>query len=321
MDPGLITLLQAALAACAAGLAVATLIGFFGAASNWMDYAAHFRPHLAVAALLTAVAAWWLMADQHRVALVAVLAVLAAVNLTAMVGEWRFRAPTIAADRPTGLKIAAVNLLFFNRDYAAAARWIRDERPDVLVLTEVTDGWAAAIEALDDLYPYRAVRPTGFIAMISRRPWTSLEVVPGPRPRQGLVVARLALEGKTLTVIGAHPASPIRPQAVAARDDELDLIARVAREAPGPVAAMGDFNATPWSAPMRRLVRTSPLRYADLLATTWPTALPRWLGIKIDHILLGNGCAVRGFATGPDLGSDHRPVVAMIDCGTPARLP
>lgn len=315
MDPGLTTLLQLALLASVAVLAAATLTGFFGAANGWLDYAAHFRPHLAVAAALVALAAWWLIDGPRGLMLVSALALLAGVNLAAMLAELRFRAPISATPHAASLKIAAANLLFFNRDYATAQRWIRDERPDVLVLTEVTDGWAAAIEALDDLYPYRAVRPTGFVAMLSRHPWRALEVVPGPRPRQGVLVARLELGGKTLSIIGAHPASPIRPHTIAARDRELDLIARLAREATGPVAALGDFNATPWSAPMRRLVRTSPLRYADLRATTWPTGLPRFLGIKIDHILLGNGCAVVDYKTGPMIGSDHLPVVATISCG------
>ncbi|HJQ58874.1 MAG TPA: endonuclease/exonuclease/phosphatase family protein [Vineibacter sp.] len=315
MELTLIAVAQVVLLAAGAGVAAATIAGFLGGASPWLDYAAHFRPHLVVAAALVALAAWWLLDGPRGVVLAGAMAVLVLLNLAAMLSERRFRAPAALPDAAATVKIASANLLFLNRDYAAVQRWIEAERPDVLVLTEVTDGWAAALDALQDLYPYRAVRPTGYIAMLSRRPWRALEVVPGPRPRQGLMVARLAVGDATLSVIGAHPASPIRPASSRARDRELDVIARLARAAPGPVVAMGDFNATPWSAPMRRLVRTSPLRYADLLGTTWPTALPTWLGIKIDHIMLGNGCAVIDYQTGPMIGSDHRPVIATIRCG------
>ncbi|MCW5748766.1 MAG: endonuclease/exonuclease/phosphatase family protein [Alphaproteobacteria bacterium] len=321
MDIGLTPFLQAALLVAAAGLAAATAAGFFGAVSGWFDYAAHFRPHLALGALLVAAGVWWLFDGPGNAWLASAIGLVAVVNVATVLAEHRYRAPATVADDAATLKVAAFNLLFLNRQYDRGRDWVLREQPDVLVFTEVTDRWAATIDALGDLYPYRAVRLTGFVTMVARRPWTSLEVVAGPRPRQGLLVARFDVAGTPLTIIGAHPASPIRPHTVRARDRELDLVARLAREAPGPVAAMGDFNATPWSAPMRRLVRTSPLRYADLRASTWPTSLPRWLGIKIDHIMLGKGCAVVEYKTGPELGSDHRPVVATIRCTLGSPLP
>ncbi len=310
----LTTLLHIALLIAAGGLAAATVAGFFGASSGWLDYAAHFRPHFAVAALLAA-AAGLLLDWQRSVLLVSALVVVGIVNIGVILVESRYRVAPAAAHGGTILKIASVNVNFLNRQHALLDGWVRRERPDVLVVTEVDHTWVDAIEALGDLYPHRAIGRTKFVTMLSRRPWASFEVVSGPRARQGILVGRFDVGGTSLTVIGAHPASPVRPRWVPARDAELDVIARLAREAPGPVAAMGDFNATPWSAPMRRLVRTSPLRYADLQATTWPTSVPRWLGIKIDHIMLGNGCAVVDYQAGPNLGSDHRPVMATIRCG------
>lgn len=311
----LTTLLHIVLLIAAAGLAATTLAGFFGAASGWLDYAAHFRPHLAVAALLAAAAG--LTLDWRRsVIVVSALVVVGIVNIAVILVESRYRAPAAAAMTPGGttLKIASVNVNFLNRQHELVDGWVRRELPDVVVITEVGDSWVGAIEGLGDLYPHRAIGRTRFVTMLSRHPWRSFEVVAGPRPLQGILVARVDVGGAAMTVIGAHPASPVNPHWVSSRDAELDIIARLAREAPGPVAAMGDFNATPWSAPMRRLVRTSPLRYADLQATTWPTFVPRWLGIKIDHIMLGNGCAVVDYRVGPNLGSDHRPVVATIRC-------
>jgi endonuclease/exonuclease/phosphatase (EEP) superfamily protein YafD len=309
----LTTLPHIALLIAACGLAAATVAGFLGAASGWLDYAAHFRPHLAVAALLAA-AAGLLLDWQRGMLLVSALAIVGIVNIAVIVVESRYRVSAGITQEGPFLKIASVNVNFLNRQHALVGRWVRQERPDVLVVTEVDHTWVDAIEGLGDLYPHRAIGRTRFVTMLARRPWTSFEVVQGPRAKQGILVARFDVGGTMLTVIGAHPASPIKPHWVPARDAELDVIARIAREAPGPVAAMGDFNASPWSAPMRRLVRTSPLRYADLQATTWPTSMPRWLGIKIDHIMLGNGCVVADYQAGPNVGSDHRPVVATIRC-------
>jgi endonuclease/exonuclease/phosphatase (EEP) superfamily protein YafD len=307
-----LTMLQASWCLATVGLTVITAAGFFGSISGWLDYAAHFRPHLAIAALIAIAGALLVFPAQRSLLPASWAALVFVVNAAVILGESRFRAPAATAADSDTWTVASINLNFLNREFGRVESWIRAEQPDVMVITEVDQPWLGTLERLADLYPYRAIGRTNFVTMLSRRPWTSLEVAAGPRARQGILVARFATVGKVLTVIGAHPASPVNPRWVPSRDAELAAIGRLAAAAPGPVAAMGDFNATPWSAPMRRLVRSSPLRYADLAVTTWPTFVPRWLGIKIDHIMLGKGCKVVGFRVGPDIGSDHRPVLAVI---------
>ncbi|WP_178134108.1 endonuclease/exonuclease/phosphatase family protein [Vineibacter terrae] len=310
-------LLHGALLLAAGGVAAATVAGFIPSPRGWLDIVTHFRPHLAAAALLLAIVAALLCVPPWGVVLAAALAVAAAANLGVILAQWPCRAAPAGAGGGTTLTVGVLNVRHRNTDHARIVRWIRAAGPDVLVLVEVSTAWADALEPLADLYPHRAIGRTAFVTMIARRPWTACDVLPGPRPKQGLLQARFDLGSTALTVIAAHPASPTRPHRVRLRDAELAMLAALAAAAPGPVAALGDFNATPWSAPMRRLVRASPLRYAGLAATTWPAFLPRWLGLKIDHIMLGNGCAVVDCKVGPDVGSDHRPVVATIRCPPP----
>jgi endonuclease/exonuclease/phosphatase (EEP) superfamily protein YafD len=320
MEAMLISVLQIALLAGTGMLALLTLAGFWGALNTWLDYASHFRPHLVAGALLAMTGAPLLFQWQHAALLACLSMALAVVNVAVILAERRYQAPRAPAGGDS-LTLAAVNVRFRNRQLARVDAWIRRTAPDILVVTEVGPTWVATIEGLADLYPYRAIGRTRYVTMLSRRPWARCELVAGPRPEQGILVARFDLDGATLTVIGAHPASPVDPRRVKSRDLELGIIGGLARQAPGPVAAMGDFNATPWSAPMRRLVRTSPLRYADLHTRTWPVALPRWLGIKLDHIMLGQGCAVVDYSAGPDIGSDHRPVMARIRYAPSASSP
>lgn len=316
MDPTLTLFLQAAVLIVAAGVLVGTIAGFFGARHPVLDLAAHFRPHLAIAAALLAVMGTLLFGAPAGAGLAAIMALA---NIAAIRAERSYCAPVAAAGQATTLALGVLNVNFRNGHHAPVEQWIRRTQPDVLVIVEASPPWLDAIDRLADLYPHRALRHTAFVTMIARRPWTTFDVVPGPRTRQAILMAGFDVDGVTLTVIGAHPASPTRPHRMRARDAEIDAIGRLAAAAPGPVAAMGDFNAAPWSAPMRRLVRTSPLRYADLVATTWPAFLPRWLGIKIDHIMLGNGCTVVDHKVGPSVGSDHRPVVATIRIDPPSR--
>jgi len=311
MDLALTSLPQVAALIAAAGVLVATGAGFFGARVRVFDLAAHFRPHLAVAAVLIAIVTVLLFDALVGIGLAAVLAGVAMVNIAAILAERPYRADAVDG-RATTLTVGVLNVNFRNRNHAPVEHWIRQARPDVLVIVEASPPWLDVIERLADLYPHRALRHTAFVTVIARRPWASFDVMPGPRTRQAILVAGFDVDGTTLTVIGAHPSSPTRPHRMRARDAELEAIGRLAAAAPGPVIAMGDFNAAPWSAPMRRLVRTSPLRYPDLVVTTWPAFLPRWLGIKIDHIMLANGCTVVDYTVGPSVGSDHRPVVAAI---------
>lgn len=51
-------------------------------------------------------------------------------------------------------------------------------------------------------------------------------------------------------------------------------------------------------------------------AGTWPATQPTWLASPIDHVLVGSGWAVRRvrvLTSFDDAGSDHRPLVAVLD--------
>jgi endonuclease/exonuclease/phosphatase (EEP) superfamily protein YafD len=45
---------------------------------------------------------------------------------------------------------------------------------------------------------------------------------------------------------------------------------------------------------------------------TWPTPLPAPLRVPIDTVFVGGGLSLRDLHAGPDLGSDHLPVIAEI---------
>jgi endonuclease/exonuclease/phosphatase (EEP) superfamily protein YafD len=75
---------------------------------------------------------------------------------------------------------------------------------------------------------------------------------------------------------------------------------------------LGDLNCTPWSPAFDRLLAAARLRDSGRgrgLHPTWFSAVP-FVGLPIDHVLVGPGVGVRGRHVGPDIGSDHRPVIA-----------
>lgn len=78
----------------------------------------------------------------------------------------------------------------------------------------------------------------------------------------------------------------------------------------GPLVIAGDFNMPTDSAIFRRAWSAYPDAFD---AAGWGFGRSKftgWHGIRIDHVLSGPGLAARRCWVGPDVGSDHRPVIA-----------
>lgn len=84
---------------------------------------------------------------------------------------------------------------------------------------------------------------------------------------------------------------------------------------------VGDLNITMWSPYYKRFARQTGLRNARQgfgILPSWPTketysqispALSLLLAIPIDHCLISPEIKVLNIRTGPNVGSDHRPVI------------
>ncbi len=75
---------------------------------------------------------------------------------------------------------------------------------------------------------------------------------------------------------------------------------------------MGDFNATPWSYPFRRLVGETDLTNSQRgfgLDASFPADNSVLIRVPIDHLLHNDGLVVIDRRLGPPLGSDHFPLV------------
>src|SRR4029077_5177180 len=75
---------------------------------------------------------------------------------------------------------------------------------------------------------------------------------------------------------------------------------------------MGDFNNTPWSDVQTAFRAATGLDNHGPMVTTWPAQLPTPLRVPIDSIFVGGGLTLRDLHAGPDLGSDHLPLIVEI---------
>ena len=312
-----------AVIALAAGPAtLLVLAGFLQNRAWWLDLLSHARPQLAVALTLAAFAQI-LCRPRWPAGAWAAAAVLAAAPVAAYL-------PT-ASSRPGALRVAHANLDQGKVTPEAVAAWAARERPGVLFLQEVLPNRLAKLEAALDGYELLAAEPrwdTRGVAAFARVPAEG-SVVRLSADTKGRPMAQVTLgvAGQTVSLLSFHAARPTtgelygyQSQEYAAAATWADAVRRLGAE---PVV-VGDFNATDQGSLVRRLRSRADLRSARRgrgLAGTWPASLPAPLRVRIDGLLHGRGLTTTDFRLGPDLGGDHRPIVADLDAANPAANP
>jgi endonuclease/exonuclease/phosphatase (EEP) superfamily protein YafD len=308
-----------ALWASALGLAGGTLATAFARDSWRLDIFTHFRPHLFVLAL--AVMAVALMLRRWRPALLAVAA--AAINGAVLLAP--VHAAPLTATGPA-FRLIAFNVMHDNTRYDALEQFVSRQHPDVLVLEETLPSWQRHLGILADALPFQTeLLPHGRqdVAILSRWPITDFSALQPVGPTGAALPFRIAraeldADGRKLVVYGVHPPHPMNGWEWRTRNAYFAWLARRMAQEPKDAAVVvaGDFNSTLWSPFFRDYLAVAGV--TDAARSNWPapTRHPyvpdgwRWIGIPIDHVTVSPAVGITGFAVGPELGSDHYPVIA-----------
>lgn len=221
--------------------------------------------------------------------------------------------PPAVSGAPPVVRVAAFNVLATNKQFSAVEKWTREKNPDFIYFSETSEPWSEALASLSDAYPYSIDEGTGF-AFYSKLPINQHEVIRCSEIEFPLLKARIQTPRGEVTFFGAHPLPPVSPKWAKGLEEMMTIMAAEILETSGPVIAGGDFNSTRWSHMLRPLQDTGLMDASkgEAPAPTWMRKLP-FIAIPIDHLLFrGSGVGSSHFEIGPDLGSDHRPVVAEI---------
>ncbi len=272
----------------------------------WLELFAHFRPQYALALAVSGAA---LLALGARAVGIAAL-LLAAVNALPLLHYYHPRPlPSLAGPE---LRAVLANVWYRNDDHGRLLDWLREARPDVAVLLEVTPEWRAALATLGEVLPYQA--HSAGVLVASRRPLVGLRALDFEGDEEGAMVFTTELGSGQVTVIGAHASWPLGPGVSAQRNAQLDTLAALARGAPGPVLLLGDLNLTAFTPRFARLLDRGGLVDCAAgrgFAPSWPARFPP-LGLRIDHCLHGPGLRTALLRNGPHIGSDHRPLEVVL---------
>jgi endonuclease/exonuclease/phosphatase (EEP) superfamily protein YafD len=292
---------------------LATLIGLLDRFWWGFETADVFRLQYLVVLAGAALAA--LLLRRPRLAVPA--AALAAVNF-AVLGIPLTGSVTAAPSRPAlhALRLVVANVEVGNKDFAAVRRLVVQTRPDLFGVTELTPFMARQLGQRLPGYRTSVVEPRKDaygIGVYSRVPLLSAKVVRFPSDGPPTVVARLRVSGKPVTVVVTHVHTPF---AGSIHVRQLEALAAAARSRLGKrVVVCGDFNTPPWTGPLRRFAADARLR--DLYGSrawagySWPT-WSSFLRVPLDNCFVDKGVAVIDHHDGPDVGSDHRPLVVDV---------
>jgi vancomycin resistance protein VanJ len=224
------------------------------------------------------------------------------------------------------LRIVSWNTQGRGHDQKAFARFAAQTRPDLVLLQE----WPG----FDGLSPFAG--PGWFtyaehgLGLASRFP---IEVVEHVDPRvlehrSFMSGFRIATPAGQILVYNLHLETPreglqsiingdlggiatIRKE-LAIRSEHAEIADRFIGTGNTPVLVAGDFNMPDEST----IFRSHWQNFGDAFNVAgcgfgW-TKSTRWHGIRIDHILVGPRWQTRMCYVGPDLGSDHRPLIADV---------
>ncbi len=213
------------------------------------------------------------------------------------------------------VRVLLSNVLTTNRAYDRVLALVEREDPDLVVLQEVDQRWLDALAPLEARYAWRVVDPSvdpfGMV-VFSRLRLEDVQVQVMGEARRPTFVMTARVEGEAVSIVCTHPKQPLFRRSFRLRNDQLAEVGRLTGPLPRPLLLVGDLNVTMWSPWFQRLQEQTGLRSARHghgILPSWPTFAPAAMRIPIDHVLVSDDVSVRSARLGPDVGSDHLPVI------------
>jgi endonuclease/exonuclease/phosphatase (EEP) superfamily protein YafD len=245
------------------------------------------------------------------------------------------------------MKVISLNVHHSGRSFEAVRRYLRDSGADVIGLVEMSRRWKMELASLESVYPFRI----DCIDAVDRCEEMLLSKHPFQQQGAGRINDDLPVlvwaeimppgGGEPVTFAVSHVAWPLLvadpPEAPAANSDlrslpsglprlvQAEQVAMLTEAVNGQgvnslrvnslgrnLVLMGDFNAAPWSRTQQYLRQNGAFNDHADLALTWPAWGPAIIRLPIDHIMTRGQPRLLSFEPGPNVGSDHLPVEALV---------
>lgn len=304
--------LKSFLQAAAFVTALFSLATFADHIHRYVELFSHFRLQYFLAAAFLAMLLF--VARSRRWA--AMMLLLSIINAVPVV-SW-YMLDSEAATTPTpSFRLILSNIYAGNDSTQTLLDLVKNERADILFLQEVTGQHSEELAVLNEDYPYslKIPRQDNFgIAVISRWPFENARIVESPPHQYPTLVVELVIYGKPVTFVTTHPTPPLGDVGYDARNIQLTNVAELLNAHQGARVLIGDLNTTMWGQNYDELIEATGLvnaRHGFGILPSWPTNMP-FAMIPIDHCLVSEELTVKDVRTGPNIGSDHLPLIVEL---------
>lgn len=288
---------------------IVSILGYFSKFNFLFDICSQFCLQYLIFALIVLV--FYIIKKQKTIKSLLVFFIIF-LNLFPVLGSIKINDST----KKQGFTIEVINLLTKNKKYNAVRKEINDKSPDILVIQELDDKWSEELQAVKENYPfiYEISRQDNFgIALYSKIHITEIRKFFVGTLDVPAISAFCDYEGKVFEIICIHTTPPICQKYFKNTQKIIDDLANYVVENGHNVIITGDFNTAPYSYNYKNFVKTSKMK--DLSNIFHPTWSAFWLSpfrITLDHIFVTKSFAVRDYAVGNNIGSDHLPIWAEI---------
>ena len=296
------------LAAAGSVVCSATILGCLGGFSWFLDLFSHFRVQYLFGLCLLALVL--LLAHRHKTA--SVFIAFACINLGIVLPLY-FGGNVVPHEGGRALRAMLLNVNTHFGDAERVKQVIQQVDPDFVVLEEISSRWVNDFQWLAISHPYSCIQPKedNFgIGLYSKFPLAEANIVYVSDADVPSIISRIETRDGLLAVIATHPLPPGGARYSRWRNDHLIKLPDYIPVSI-PVLLLGDLNVTPWSHHFRRLLKRTGLEDSSQgrgVQPTWPNYNPLLL-IPIDHCLHSSDILVLSKEIGPDVGSDHYPVI------------
>ena len=302
-------------------LAVATFLPLFHPLWPLASVAEHFAFQVLAGALIFAVLALALRRWRWLAAIIGI----ALIQIWIIHPYWpSLKFAAMPTQQETRLKIVSLNVWYRGTGYQSVRDYLTQSDADVIGLVEVTPRWKAELAPLLALYPYSVdcidADERCEEMLFSRHPFVSSAAGRVDNKLPVLAWGEIALPGrKPVTIAVTHLVWPLTVDGVPrlAQAEQAANLATGLRSLGDDLILMGDLNAAPWSDIQQHLRQATGLDNRDFAAPTWPAWAWTPLRLPIDHILTRGSPQMLSMTTGPDVGSDHLPVEAVVSFAQP----
>lgn len=222
------------------------------------------------------------------------------------------------------LQIISFNVLTSNNRHQDVVQWIEakisPDKNNIVFLMETNADWVKSLRSLKTKLPYSIELPSedNFgLVLLSDTPLDGVRETYFDDAQLSAVSGHI-MNGQ-IRIFGVHPLPPVGEKGFYARNQYFQNLRKRIDEEKMPTLVFGDLNCSPWSANLSEVLvsrrDTTELNLVDthnglFRPHTW-RAFGGLLSVPIDYILYTPHLVLKSSEIGPDLGSDHLPLVSI----------